>query len=81
MVSILSKEKFVRSIFDDFKIYLEASSINAKTFLVTNDKKFYMSMLLSKFFFKVIYQYVKNNILLVRPATLKLATDVVSDMP
>ena len=46
MVSMLSKKKFITSIFDDFKIYLEASSINtnAKTFLVTNDKKFYMTI-------------------------------------
>ena len=83
MVTMLSKKKFVTSIFDHFKIFLEASSIstNTKTFLVTNDKQFFMTMLSSQFFYRKVISPCIRNILHVHPAHLKLATDVVSDMP
>ena len=71
----------MKGMFNDLRIYLEASTLSGSTLLVTNDRRFFRLLGQSPSFYKKVILPVIKQEMKVIPARLILARDVIDGMP
>ena len=73
-------ERFIIKIFNDIKIYCEASCIYIPRLLVTNDHQFYKVVMKSKEFNRIIWTTIGRHLEVILCQVL-LAQEIIDGMP